>query len=309
MNRMATNPALPQATGFLTKYEAPTWLVAIAIYAAWGLLVVFHRELPWWVLLALGSYVIAWHYHLQHEAIHSWRSVPEWLRRAVVWPPLGIWQPYELYRRSHSTHHLDEQLTRPGIDPESFYHPKAKWPAYSPVQRAVHLVNQTFLGRLLIGPLVRLHKMVVVEGGRLARRDFSNLPLWGRHLVGCVVILWFVIDVNGMTFWEYLLYFLYLGLSISMLRALTEHRWGEKPEHRIALIESNWVFGLLYLWNNLHLVHHLYPSMPWFYILDFYRENKEELLETNKHFHFRGYGELARRWGVVPVYIPSHPVD
>lgn len=34
MNRMATNPALPQATGFLTKYEAPTWLVAIAIYAA-----------------------------------------------------------------------------------------------------------------------------------------------------------------------------------------------------------------------------------------------------------------------------------
>ena len=141
MDTKTLNVELHEATGFLTKYEAPTWLVAIAIYAAWVLLVVFHRELPWWVLLTLGSYVIAWHYHLQHEAIHSWRSVPEWLRRAVVWPPMGIWQPYELYRRSHSTHRLDEQLTRPGIDPESFYHPKEKWPAYSPVRRAIHLVN------------------------------------------------------------------------------------------------------------------------------------------------------------------------
>jgi len=128
-------------------------------------------------------------------------------------------------------------------------------------------------------------------------------------VVGCAVILWFIIDLNGMAFWEYLLYFLYPGLSTAMLRALIEHRWGERPEHRIALIESNWVFRLLYLWNNLHLAHHLYSAMPRFYILNFYRENKEVLLETNKHFHFKGYGELALRWGGIPVYVPSYPVD
>ena len=49
--------------------------------------------------------------------------------------------------------------------------------------------------------------------------------------------------------------------------------------------------------------------MPWFYILDFYRKNKEVLLETNKHFYYKGYGELVRRWGVIPVYVPIHPVD
>lgn len=300
---------LPRPTGVFTRYEMPTWLVAIAIYAAWALLVLFHRDVPWWALMPLGAYVIAWHYHLQHEAIHSWRSVPEWLRRAVVWPPIGIWQPYELYRRSHSTHHLDEQLTRPGIDPESFYHAHARWPAYSAARRAIHLVNQTMLGRLAIGPALRLYKLVLVEGGRLMRRDTSNLALWGRHAIGCAVILWFVTGVAGMAFWEYALYFLYPGLSLSMMRALIEHRWGERPEHRIALIESNWVFGLLYLWNNLHLVHHLYPHLPWFYILGFYRRNKDALLEANRHFHLTGYGEVARRWAVVPVYVPSHPVD
>jgi hypothetical protein len=41
---------------------------------------------------------VQWHFSLQHEAIHSMRGIPKRLRRALVWPPIGIWFPFELYR-------------------------------------------------------------------------------------------------------------------------------------------------------------------------------------------------------------------
>ena len=40
--------------------------------------------------------------------------------RAVLgYAPFAVWYPYTLYRDSHLLHHNDEDLTLPGIDPES----------------------------------------------------------------------------------------------------------------------------------------------------------------------------------------------
>jgi len=68
------------------------------------------------------------------------------------------------------------------------------------------------------------------------------------------------------------------------------------------------VFGLLYLYNNLHVAHHLKPTMAWYDIPGFYRDNRVELLENNAHFVYKGYGELARRYLFVPVFSPVHPI-
>ena len=116
------------------QVDGPTWLVALALYAAWVLLVWFNARLPWWVIMPVGAYLIAWHFSLQHEAIHSFRGVPAWLRFAVVFPPLGLWFPYPLYRKSHTTHHRDIHLTIPGVDPESYYVRQADWASMGPAQ-------------------------------------------------------------------------------------------------------------------------------------------------------------------------------
>ncbi len=67
------------------------------------------------------------------------------------------------------------------------------------------------------------------------------------------------------------------------------------------------LFGLLYLYNNLHVAHHLKPTMPWYDIPRYYRDNRVELLKDNGHFVYRGYAELAKRWLFVPVFSPVHP--
>jgi fatty acid desaturase len=99
----------------------------------------------------------------------------------------------------------------------------------------------------------------------------------------------------------------YPGLSLGLLRAFTEHRAAADSQERTASVESNVVFGLMYLYNNLHVAHHLKPAMPWYDIPRFYRENRSDLLERNGQFTYRGYAQLARRYFFVPVFSPVFP--
>jgi fatty acid desaturase len=99
----------------------------------------------------------------------------------------------------------------------------------------------------------------------------------------------------------------YPGLSLGLLRAFTEHRAAEDSQERTASVESNVLFGLLYLYNNLHVAHHLKPTMPWYEIPRFYRDNRHELLAGNGDFVYRGYAVLARRYFLTPVFSPVHP--
>jgi fatty acid desaturase len=67
------------------------------------------------------------------------------------------------------------------------------------------------------------------------------------------------------------------------------------------------VFGILFLFNNLHVVHHLKPTLPWYEIPRYYRHNRADLLRSNGNFFYRGYAQLAARHFFVPVFSPVHP--
>ena len=290
------------------RVEGPTALVAVAIYASWALLLVYHAMLPWWLLGLLGGYVVQWHFSLQHEAIHSWRSLPAWLRSALVWPPLGLWFPFELYRRSHSQHHRNVHLTFPDEDTETYYHPAERWDRYGRLWLVVLIANQTLLGRLLLGPLIRPPRVWWREANRMLGGDFSNAGLWARHVAGVAAVLAFAAWC-GVSPGRYLLLFAWPGMMYGMLRTFIEHRWGERPAQRTAVIESNAVFGLLFLWNNLHAVHHTFPTLSWFRVPRVWREHRARILEHNGGYVFSGYGEVARRWLLRPVFIPIHPTS
>jgi len=288
------------------EYEGPTILLALAIYLSWFLLLAFHKALPWWIVAPLAGYVVQWHFSLQHEAIHSMRGLSKWLRMALVWPPIGGWLPYELYRRSHVQHHRDSHLTYPGQDTESYYHVDEEWEDYANLWRGLLIINQTFLGRLVLGPFLRTPWLYVKEVKKIILGDFSNVAIWLRHFAGFAMILTLANHFD-MPAWQYVAEFMYPGLIFGMMRSFTEHRWSERPSDRTAVVESNWVFGLLFLWNNIHAVHHLCPALPWYKIPRVWREHRRRIITHNGGFVFRGYGEIAWRWLVRPNFIPVHP--
>ena len=84
------------------------------------------------------------------------------------------------------------------------------------------------------------------------------------HAASVAPIIWYVTVVSKMSMAQYLFYVIYPGMMLGALRSFTEHRWGDAPHERVAIVESNALFGLLYLYNNLHHVHHRSPTMPWY---------------------------------------------
>jgi fatty acid desaturase len=293
-------------TRIFRRFDGPTWIVAVVLYAAWFLLMWFNALLPWWVIMPVGAYLTAWHFSLQHEAIHSFRGVPSWLRICVVFPPLGLWFPYPLYRKSHTTHHRDINLTVPGADTESYYVRQADWERMGAFERRLLIINQTMAGRLVVGPSLRLWALFRKEIRR-AQGDLSHLPHWVAHAVAVGILFWFVSGVCHFPWWQYCLLVAYPGFSLSLLRAFTEHRAAEESQERTASVESNVVFGMMYLYNNLHVAHHVKPAMPWYDIPRFYRHNRAALLKINGNFVFRGYAQLARRHLFSPIFSPVHP--
>ena len=72
----------------------PTWIVAGVIYLAWGVVTWNYAVLPWWLVLPLGGFLLAWHGSLRHEAIHGQLAPQRWLNDAVALPPLELWLPF-----------------------------------------------------------------------------------------------------------------------------------------------------------------------------------------------------------------------
>jgi fatty acid desaturase len=286
------------------RYDGPTWLVAAVLYSAWAALIWFHASLPWWVIAPLGAYLVAWHFSLQHEAIHSFLSAPKWLRWAVVMPPLGLWLPFPLYYEAHRKHHQNTHLTEPGVDTESFYVRQADWPTLSPLRRALLTANQTLAGRVLVGPLLRLEKLVVRE---FSRGDRSHLPHWIVHFILVAALFWYISGVAGMPWWQYVLLIALPAFGLGWVRSFAEHHYGTRPGQRTAITESNSFWGLLFLNNNLHAVHHVFPKMPWWEIPGYWRAHRSQILAHNGGLHFKGYGEIARQWLVKPIFMPPHP--
>jgi len=288
-------------------YEGPTWLVAVAIYGGWLTLVLNHAVLPWPVIVIAGGILTAWHSSLIHESVHNINTAPKWLKMALVFPPLGVWYPYTYYVRAHTIHHRDNNLTDPDKDPESYYYTRADWERMTPALKSLLMFNQTFAGRIIVGPFVAVFHLAVNLAARLLEGDIRAMKGVGLHVVSLTLLFGFVCGVAGMEWWKYVVCFAYPGLAISLVRSFCEHGAAQDPAHRTAIVESGTFFNLLFLYNNLHVVHHLDPTMPWFKIPEYYRDHRQELHERNGGYVLEGYGEVVRRYLFTPAFAPVHP--
>jgi len=289
------------------RVERPTVILALVVYAWWGLATWFWRDLPVWALVPLGAWVVAWQMNLQHEIIHGhptpWRAVNEAI---AVWP-LSLWLPWSSYRETHLRHHQDANLTDPFEDPESYYWTAAGWRDLGPLGRALVRAQSTLIGRLAFGPAWMIGRFLrdllrdAWRGRGAARRVLF------RHALSCVPVLVWVIGVCGMPLWLYVAAFVYPGMSLAMVRSFAEHRAATEPEKRTAIVENAPILGLLFLNNNLHVAHHLRGGLSWYRIPAFYRANREALIRRNGGLVYDGYADVVRRYGRKPHDRFVHP--
>ena len=117
------------------------------------------------------------------------------------------------------------------------------------------------------------------------RGDRKILRAWLHHLAGLALVFAWTVGVCGIPFWLYVAV-AYLGLSILNLRTFAEHQAHEAPGGRTVIVEASPVFGLLFLNNNLHYVHHEHPRVPWYDLPALYRSSRAAFLAANESYSF-----------------------
>lgn len=288
----------------LRRFEAPTWVLVLAIYAGWLTTTWFAMAIPLWLLLPVAAWFAGWYYSLQHEVIHGHPSPWRWLNDLIGYAPLNLLIPYPIYRSSHIQHHTRENLTLPGLDPESFYFEAATWRRLPAWLRFIHVANNSLVGRLTIGPAVAAVMFWISELRRLGQGDFSHVGAWLVHAVLAGGVLYWVTVICGIPVWLYILAFAYPGLALTLMRSYIEHQDAADPDHRTAIVECQTLLGVLYLHNNLHVAHHDVPGLPWYELPAYYAEQRDEILVKNGGYLFRGYRDVVRNYLFAPIHLP-----
>src|SRR5262245_28838530 len=138
------------------QVEVPTLLLIVATYSGWLALTYAYGHWPLWIVAPAAVAVLTLHSSLQHEILHGhptrWRA----LNRLLAIVPLSLWLPYDRYRHDHLIHHVNDRLTDPLDDPESYYWTPEDWARMGPLNRALLKAQQTLAGRFVIGPFWRI---------------------------------------------------------------------------------------------------------------------------------------------------------
>ena len=287
--------------------EWPSVALCVGVYAGFLALTFFHARLPVLAVMALGAPLLTLQASMQHEFIHGHPTPWRRLNRALAGVPLALWLPFESYRMSHLVHHCDDALTDPFDDPESFYWTPQDWARLDAVSRGVVRFQTTLAGRLLLGPAWAVSRYLLSEGRALVAGHPVTRRIWAWHALTAGAVLVWVVGICGIDPLFYVFGLVYPSTSLLLLRSFAEHRAANGVFERTAIVENAPFLGFLFLYNNLHAAHHERPLVPWYELPDWYRSNRSRLAERNGDLVYDGYGEVARRFFLVPHDVSIHP--
>jgi len=285
--------------------EALTLAILAATYALWGL---GTTALFAWSPAAgvvLTAITIAQFSSLQHEALHGHPCRSGGLNAALVFPALTVFIPYGRFKTTHLAHHHDPVLTDPYDDPESNYLDPAVWARLPGAARWVLRINNTLLGRMVVGPPLSCISFALADLRLIRAGAAGVLGDWLLHLGGLGLVVAWVwpapISAGG-----YLLA-VWGGLGLVKIRTFLEHRAHGLARARTVIIEDRGPLALLFLNNNLHAVHHCHPEVAWYDLPRRYAANRAHYLARNEGYCYRSYGQIFRRHLLAAKDPVPHP--
>lgn len=288
--------------------EWRTLLLAGVCYAVWLLLTFGWADMPDTIRALVLIPTITLHSSLQHEFLHGHPFRNQKINDLLIAPPIGVLVPYLRFKACHLTHHINENITDPYDDPESYYLDGAVWASIPVWFKALLVANNTLAGRITLGPALASIGFARSEYGRVRSGDKALLPVWAIHAAAVAVLFWLISRYGTLS---PLAYFIaaYFGMGLLMVRSFIEHQAVEKANQRSVIIETRGPLSLLFLNNNFHSVHHAYPSLAWYRIPVFFRENRVRFLRMNGNYRFESYWEVFRRFGFRPKEPVAWPIE
>ena len=249
---VALSPAVAWPTLALAAI-LPTTLIGVVTLGLTG-------ALPLWVctpILAIVSYA---HYTLVHESIHgnvvSSPKSAAWINTLVGWiGALGLGMGWPALQRTHVLHHSHTNTER---DPDivvkgSFVQLLQKWLVMVPMSLlpifALRFINPDRYKRL--GAILSPAEIAQVSAVTLATLALLVAAIATGHVAEWLM-LWFLPTRLA-------------GLILNIFFQWLPHHPFDRTERYLNTRISLWTGGtLVLLQQNLHLMHHLWPSVPFY---------------------------------------------
>lgn len=289
----------------MLAWEWPTiWLLCLTT-SLWGVALFLP---PNWSGVAFILLVLALTLHssLSHEILHGhpFRSERATTVLGLIQP--GLFVPYLRFKRLHLAHHRDQNLTDPYDDPETNYLDPKVWQQLPRVMQMLLCVNNTLLGRIIVGPMIGMISFVRADARMIAADNRQVAMDWLLHMPGVVLVLW-AVSVSSLPIWTYL-GACYIALSILKIRTFLEHRAHTRASGRTVVVEDRGILAWLFLNNNFHVVHHMHPNVSWYHLPALYRAHKARYLRRNGGYVYRSYGQVFREFLLRRKDPVAHPL-
>lgn len=223
--------------------------------------------LPYWVASFICAYLAFASFSVAHEACHGsiiqMGAGPQWISDAIGWistiPFLLL--PYRLLQRMHERHHA--YTNDPARDPDYF---KSGQPWYQ------------ILLRIYLVPF-KYHWMVLspLRHNPHYRKTYVSSALYMLFTASLLSGLWATGHIRE------LIYFALLPAAASMFSLvffydyLPHHPHKSLGRHHNSRVILGQFFKLASLGQSYHLVHHLYPRVPWYRYEDLYHRIAPDL--------------------------------
>lgn len=287
--------------------EWPTLLVMIATYLMLGLATTWLADISLPLSIFVTGIAIAQYSSLQHEVLHGHPFASKFLSEAAVFLGVTVYIPYIRFKDTHLAHHHDPILTDPYDDPESnFLDPKI-WVLLPKFSQALLSANNTLLGRILLGPAVSVWSFVRTDVRAILNGNKHILNAWLLHAVGVAMVFGWLLGMDGMPIWAYLIA-AYFGFGLLKIRTFLEHRAHDLARARSVVIADRGFFALLFLNNNFHSVHHSQPGLAWYRLPDLFARNSDHYLARNDGYFYASYAQVFRKYLLRAKDTVSHPL-
>ncbi|GAB5432946.1 MAG: fatty acid desaturase [Epibacterium sp.] len=307
----AIDVAEAEARAVLPKHpEWGTFLLIVACYLLWAGALFGLAQVSQALAVAATGLMVALHSSLCHEVLHGHPFARRAINEALVFLPLNLCVPYGRFRDTHLAHHQDENLTDPYDDPESNFMDPEIWARLPKWRQSLLRVNNTLLGRILLGPMIGQICFMQTDW-RLARSGVRGIGRdWALHGIGILLVLG-IVSLSEMSVLAYL-GAAYIGLALLKIRTYLEHRAHEDMHGRTAIVEGRgvlgWILSFLFLNNNLHIVHHLYPGVPWHRLPRLYRQHRARFQDRNDGYVLPSYASVFRQFAFRAKDPVPHPL-
>ena len=290
---------------FIWKTEWPTWLLIIFFYMACYFTLTHFEHLGSLISSILLLLFITFYMSLQHELLHGHPTRYDELNRLFGLLPFALLYPFDLYKQQHLIHHSDEHLTDPILDPESNYIFVENWQALNLLQKWQFQLNRNLLGRFLAGPFfsfISVLKQIFLDFYQLKLRA---ILMWIEHFILIAVLFWALKSIFHVPISLYII-IAYFSISIALIRSFYEHRPAVNISDRTVINEAEFIFRILFLDNNYHLIHHDLPHAPWFMLKTIFKRHQQDYLIKNNGFYVRGYRTLFRLHSIKAIDSPIY---